>query len=98
MAKPIIAQAEAVAPERSLNAAASVMAANDDVAHLQQIDCELHDGQTVQIGVHDDIGHVAMHEQLSWLEPDDLIRRHPAVGATDPQIARRLLTGKVAKE
>jgi len=39
-----------------------------------------------------------MDEQLARLEIDDFVRRHAAVGAADPQVARRLLRGEVAEE
>jgi len=84
MANPIIAQTEPITPERSLHTAAAVMATHNDMADLEQLDRELHDRQTIQIGVNNDVGDVAVDEQLSRLEPDDLICRHPTVGATDP--------------
>jgi hypothetical protein len=84
MANPIIAQTEPITPERSLHTAAAVMATHNDVPDLEQLDRELHDRQTIQIGVNNDVGDVAVDEQLSRLESDDLICRHPTVGATDP--------------
>lgn len=39
------------------------MPAHDNVAHFQHIHCELHDGQAIEVGMHHDIGDVAMHEQ-----------------------------------
>lgn len=91
MAQPVIAQTNPIPPQRSSHAAAAIVSAHDDVAHFQDIHCKLHDRQTVQIGVHHQIGDVAMDEQLSGKKPDNLIGGHPAVGATNPQIARRLL-------
>ena len=46
----------------------------------------------------DDVGDVAMHEQLARQETDDLVRRHAAVGAADPEILRRLLLGEAREE
>ena len=37
----------------------------------------------------DDVGDVAVHEQLARQQVDQLVRRHPAVGAADPQVLRR---------
>ena len=81
-----------------MHAAAAVVSADDDVSHLQEIDRELHDRQTIQVGVDDDVGHVAMDEQFAGRETDDFVRRDAAVGATDPEILRRLLAGKFEKE
>ena len=62
MAQPVIAQTKPIAPERGLHAAAAVVAANDDVAHFQDINRKLHDRQTVQVGMHDQVGNIAMDE------------------------------------
>lgn len=48
--------------------------------------------------MHDQVGHVAMHEQLSRRKVDNLIRGHSTIGTTDPQIGGRLLLGKVEKK
>ena len=37
-----------------------------------------------------DIGDIAVHKQLSRPETDDLVGRHPAIGAADPEILRGL--------
>ena len=91
MPQPIITQAKPVAPQRRAHAAASIVSANNDVTHLQDIDRKLHDRQTVEVGVHDEIGDVAVDKQFSGREADDLIGRHPAVGAANPEIGGRLL-------
>ncbi len=98
VAQPVVTQAEPIAPERREHAAATVMPADDDVAHFQEIDCELHDGQTVQIRVDDEVGDVAVHEKFSGQQIDDFVCRDAAVGAADPEILRRLLAGKFEKE
>jgi hypothetical protein len=49
-------------------------------------------------GVHDDVRHVAMDEQLARVEVDDLVGRHAAVRAADPQVARRLLREETPEE
>ena len=84
MPKPVVAQAHSSFRERSLHAAATVMSADDDVFDLQHIHGELHDGQTVQIGVDDEIGDVAMDKQFAGQQPDDFIRGHAAVRTADP--------------
>src|SRR5688572_28354018 len=41
--------------------------------------------------MHDDIGDVAVDEDLARREPRDLVRRYARVRAADPQVLRRLL-------
>ncbi len=60
MPKPIIAQSKPITPESGPHAAAPVMPAHDDVADLQNLHGKLHDGQTIEIRVHHQIGDVAM--------------------------------------
>ena len=67
------------------------MADDDDVAHLQDLDGELHHRKTIQVRVDDDVCHVAMDEHLAGKKADDLVGWHATVGAADPQVARRLL-------
>jgi len=98
VAQPIIAQAEPVATQGRLHAAAAIMAANNDVTNPQDIDGKLHDRQAVEVGVHDDVGDVAMDKQLSGQQPDDLVGGHTAVGTTDPQIAWELLLRELGEE
>ena len=57
----------------------------------QNIDRILNHGKTVRIVEGNDVGNISVNEQLSRQQPDDLIRRHPAVCAADPQVARPLL-------
>ena len=98
VAQPIVAQSEPVAPQRRLHAAATVMSADNHVLDLEDFDRELHDRQTIQVVVDDEIGDVAVDEQFARRQPNDLIRGHAAVRATNPQIFRRLLTRQFAKK
>jgi hypothetical protein len=59
-----------------------------DLQHLHRV---LDHRQAVQVRMHHDIGDVAVHEDLPRRQADDLVGGYPAVGAADPQIARRLL-------
>ena len=67
------------------------------VSHVQDIDRVLEHGETVEVGVDDDVRDVAVHEELARRETDDLVRRHSAVRAADPQVPRGLLRGKARK-
>jgi hypothetical protein len=71
------------------------MAADNNMAHLEDIDRELRHGQAIKIGVNHEVGDIAVDEQLAWGHTHYLISRHPAVGTTDPQVLGRLLPRKV---
>jgi hypothetical protein len=64
---------------------------------LSDIDGELDHRQAVEIGMHDDVGDVAMHEQLARQQADDLVRRHARIRAADPQVLRRLQARQLEK-
>ena len=64
----------------------------------QDVDGELDDREAVQVGVDDDVGDVAVDEHLAGQQADDLVGRHAAVGAADPEVLRRLLAGQPAEE
>src|SRR3954471_7037829 len=74
------------------------MAGDDNVLHLQEVDRELHHRKAVEVGMHDHIRDIAMDEDFAWWHADDLVRRHTAIGAADPEILRRLLPREVAEE
>ena len=46
----------------------------------------------------DDVGDVAVDEHLARREPDDLVRRHAAVGAADPEVLGRLALRELGEE
>jgi hypothetical protein len=98
VAQPVVDQTQRVAAQRRENAAAAVVAADDDVAHRQHVDRELQGGEAVQVGMDHDVGDVAVDEHLARRQADDLIRRHPAVRAADPEVARRLLARQALEE
>ena len=66
--------------------------------HLEHVDGELQHRQVVGVLRRGEIGDVAVDEQLAGIEIDDLVGRHAAVGAADPQIFRRLLARQPAEE
>ena len=77
--------------QRRLHPAAAVVAADDDVPHLQNVHGVLHDRQAVEVRVDDDVGDVAVDEHLARREVNQLRRGHARVRAPDPQVLRRLL-------
>jgi hypothetical protein len=48
--------------ERGLDTAAPVVTTDDDMFHLQELDGELNDRETIQVGVHDQVGNITMNE------------------------------------
>src|SRR4030088_425641 len=55
MTQPIIAQAKSLPPEHGHHATASIVSGDNDVANLQNIHGKLHNRQTVEVSVHDQI-------------------------------------------
>jgi hypothetical protein len=72
------------------DASAAVMAAYDDVLHLQYLNRVLQNAHQVHIGVDDLIGYIAVNEDLSRQQAGYLVRGNPAVGAPDPKVFRVL--------
>src|SRR5437867_3096460 len=98
MPKPVVAQPDSFAPQRGPHAAAAVVSAHYDVAHLEDVDGELHHGQTVEVRMHDEVGDIAVDEQLPRQQPDDFIGGNSAVRASNPKITGRLLLRELKEE
>jgi hypothetical protein len=81
-----------------MDTAASVVTANDDVLHLEDIDGELHDREAVEVGVDDDVRHVPVHEKLTRGESHKFLGGNTAVGTADPEIFRLLLDGEILEK
>ncbi len=96
--QPVIDQAAALAIHRGGNAAAAIMADHHDMLDLQHIDGELQHRKIIGVLGRGQIGDIAMDEQLAGIQIDDLIGRHAAVGAADPEIFRGLLARQPAEE
>ena len=91
MTEPVVGKSDAIATESGQHAATPIVTADDDMPDLEDIDGELDDRQGVKVGVGDDVGHVAVDENLAGGELDKFLSRHPAVGAPDPEIFGILL-------
>ena len=98
MPQPVVRQPDALVLQRRRDAAAAIVAADDDVLDLQHIDRELHDRKAIEVRMDDDIGDVAVNEELARQQADDLVGRNAAVGAADPEIAGVLLPGEALEE
>jgi hypothetical protein len=94
VAEPIVGEAHAFATQHGAHAAATVVAYDHDVFYLQHIDRKLDHRETIQIGMDDDVGDVAVDENFAGQKADDFVGRHAAVGAADPEVFRILLAGE----
>ena len=76
-----------------MNTAAFVVAANDNVLHLQAKHRKFEHTLAARIfGLHD-IGDVSVDEDFARRGASNLTYRHAAVGAADPKILGMLLGG-----
>ena len=98
VSQPVVDQPVPPALERGEDATAAEVAADDDLLDPEHLDRVLQHRQAVEVGVHDDVGDVAVHEDLAGVGAGDLVRGHAAVGAADPEIARRLLRLEAPEE
>ena len=64
---------------RGRDPSAAVVAADNDVFHLEHVDGVLQHRKAVQVGVHHDVGDVAVDEHFARREVGDLVRRNAAV-------------------
>ena len=98
VAQPVIRQANPLAADHRADAAAAVMADNEDVLHLEQIDRQLDDRKAIQIRVDDHVGEVAVHEHFAGQNANDFVGGDATIGAADPEEFRVLLTRKLPKK
>jgi len=84
--EPVVDDPVAEVFEGGDHAAAAVVAADDHMAHLEDIDRVLQDSEQVEIGFGDDIGDIAVDEDFAGCEAGDLVGGHAAVRATDPEV------------
>jgi hypothetical protein len=98
VAQPVVHQPHPRATQGRTHTAAAVVAHHHDVLHLEVIHGELDHRQRIQVRGHHHVGHVAVHEHFARLQPGDLVGRHPAVRAADPQVFGCLLLRQVAEE
>ena len=96
--QPVVDEGGAVLAEGAHYAAATVVAADDDMFHFQGLDGELKHGENVHVARVHHVGDVAMHEHLARVEVEYFVGGDPAVRATDPQIAGRLLLREAGEE
>src|SRR4051812_29886802 len=98
MPQPVVDEPHAGAIESRSHTTAPQMAGDDHVLYTQDVYCVLQRREAIQIGMDDDVRDIPMDEQFSGREADDLVGRDSTVGATDPEVFRRLLLLKSREE
>lgn len=83
--EPGVDEAEFLVVKGRCDAAAAGVAADDDVFDFQVLDRILDDGERVEVRWDDDVGDVAVAEDLARLETEDGGFGTAGVGASDPQ-------------
>lgn len=83
VAEPWVQQTQVGGGQGRLDTAAVVVAADDDVLDAQVAHGIVDDGHHVEVGVGDEVGDVAVDEDLAGLQAHDLIGGDTAVAATD---------------
>ncbi len=96
--EPVVDDAVAKIFKGSNHTTATIVAADDHMTDLEDIDRVLQDSEEVEISFRDDIGDIAVDEDFSGRETGDLIGGHAAIRTTDPQVLRALLIGEFGKE
>lgn len=66
------------------------MAADDDMFDLEVLHGELDDREGIDVGADEDVGDVAVAEDLAWFEAEDGRFGAAGVGASDPEDLGRL--------
>src|SRR5688572_14860337 len=98
MTQPIVDEAELNIAHRSAYPTTTIMPTDNNVLHIEDFYRVLDDGKTVQIAVNDHIGDIAMNENFTRSKANNLIRRHTAVRAANPEIFGILLRGEFGKK
>ena len=94
VAEPVVGEADAFATEHGADTAAAVVTDDHDVFHTEDIDRLLDHGEAVRIGVDDDVGEIAVDEDLAGEKADDFVGGNAAVRATNPKVFGMLLPRK----
>lgn len=96
--QPLIQDADRSAGQGGPHAPAEVVAADDDVLHLESVNGELEHAEYVRIVPPDEVSDVPVDEDLARFDPRNVLGGNTAVRASDPQKLRLLSFGERAKE
>lgn len=96
--EPRVQQAQFRVPERGIHAPAARVPADDNVFDLQVRDGVFDHGAGAEVARVQDVGDVAVHEDVARLEAEHGGFGHTRVGAADPEDLRRLAGGEGREE
>lgn len=97
VAQPGVQQAQVLGGHGGLDAAAAVVAADDDVLDAEVAHGVVDDAHDVEVGVADEVGDVAVDKGLAGLEAGDLLGGDAGVAATDPEVFGGLALGELGE-
>ena len=89
--EPVVDEAEALIEQGGGHPAAAIVTDHDDVLDLEDVDGVLQNGKAVEVGMADDVCHIAVHEEFTGIETHDFIRWYAGVCTADPEVLGGLL-------
>lgn len=98
VSQPGVQETEVLGGHGGLDAAAAVVAADDDVLDAEVLDGVVDDAHGVEVSVADEVGDVAVDKCLAGLEAADLLGGDARVGASDPEVLGGLAGREVLEE
>lgn len=96
--QPGVQDAQVLGGHGSLDTAASVVAADDDVLDLQMVDGIVDDTRGVEVDIADQVGDVAVDKGLTRSEAGDLLGGDARVAAPYPEVLGLLAGGQLGEE
>jgi len=81
--EPRIQDAHISVAERSLDTAAIIVSTDNDMLDVQMDDGIFNDGHDIEVGVGNEVGDIAMHENFASIESHDLVSGHTTVATSD---------------
>lgn len=95
--QPGVQQPEILGRHGGLDAAAAIVPADDDMLDAQVADGVVDDAHDVEVRIDDEVGNVAVHKRLAWLEARDLLGGDTRVAAPDPEVLGSLTLGEAGE-
>ena len=80
MTQPVVRQSYTLTKYRGMNAGTIIMTCHDNMTHLEDIHRKLHHRQTTQIRMGNDIGDIAMDENIARQHLARIVDHSPARG------------------
>ena len=81
---PVIDYTYGAAMHSCLHTTAAIVTTNNDMAYFESVNSEIENTEQVQISVHNHVRDVSMHENFTWLGPDNDIGGYSTVRTPDP--------------